>query len=1351
MEQLSTQLSNLTLTPSTDLTPEQQANLPSLLGLAAARIREFIKTEEPALSIIRAGEFCLSPTFGADLNLDTITLIYKTLKAGRDPVRVEYLGRCSEEALLRNIRTGNAVDLTRAIAYGSLAVYLLEKESRERGIAVSMFGRILRQLWHREQKDWQLDDAIYYFQKTVEIEPEGEANRALHFDDLAKALAKRFMRTHSDGDFEEARCAYKKALACGHDATPAFWSGLAQLLLERAKFEKPAVLESFDECIVVFKSAIESITAEFKGSVAYIYYQLGLTYTNRHHASKDEEDWKKAEESFDESMARLPPQSPNRLSISYDIGRLYSDMSERSGNLEDSKKAEKYFRTALESSPGNPTAMASLAEELRYRADCTGSFKDLEESIELIGKAVDVSSPTDTDLPFRLGRQSAAHADRFILLGNTADIDTAVSLLGKCLEAPTLKTKDRWEYQQKLSHYLLARHENSGAAEDIQNAELNINSALESEGLQPGNKATCLRVAGKIYYRKYKMDQDLKMLEAAIEKYEESIRLASETDATAYSTINDLGNALSDKFESSKSNSDLQAAGEAYSRALENLRISRSESARNNEAMLLNGIGNVQMRQFLAWSRTADLDAAISYYKKSLDATPDTNVRKATRTGTLVWALLQRWDVTKKIEDLEDAERRLGEVQVLPLHLSAKNKAYVENRMGMVDLVFFFHTQDVARLELAAGHFRNALAPGVLESADRISASNNLAKTLKHKADVTKSDTDIAAAVTQYTSLLQFMKASDPETGMVVTNIAELCSSIHEIKNTTLTGQIALSSALAAVKMEKVAPRRKIHTQMKAARLLFTLRGDAATACLLLKNAINELPGAILAGMTRGDQLRLIKDCAWLPSHAASFSIAAGDSPEESLKLFESSRSIIWDNLLNERSNMGILEDHHPELASHLKDLQTQLAKTSAKNIHADSDLESALMRQSHDQHQASIDYNALLAEIRTLPGFEDFLRVSLENSSLVHYAEAGPIIIVNSSEFRSDCFIIKREQVISVALPEMTFEACTTHGASFMVALSILESNPEEASHRFEEVLVWLWNAVAKPIMKELGYLDDKPQSEKERPRVWWMATGWITMLPIHAAGDHKRARETGELCSVLDLTISSYFNSLRSLKYVREIFKSAPGASSASNAPTSALLVNMPKTPNYSDLPHAAKEVSRVEEVLRSSHLNTRVMGKAARDEVLGEFKKSDIVHFACHGVADSNDPSLSMVVLQDWIKRPLNVRALLRLKGLKCKLVYLSACESAVGKERALREEGIHLSGGFQMAGVPHVVGTMWKIDDAFSSQVAESFYSGLKSGNGIKIEKSAESLRDVVVDARSRGVEALLWAAYIHSGP
>lgn len=82
--------------------------------------------------------------------------------------------------------------------------------------------------------------------------------------------------------------------------------------------------------------------------------------------------------------------------------------------------------------------------------------------------------------------------------------------------------------------------------------------------------------------------------------------------------------------------------------------------------------------------------------------------------------------------------------------------------MGIIYLRFFFHTEDVKYLEPAEKHFRNALAAGCRELAYIVSASNNLAISLKHRFDVTKNDVDINTAVAQFSSLLQKMRETIP-------------------------------------------------------------------------------------------------------------------------------------------------------------------------------------------------------------------------------------------------------------------------------------------------------------------------------------------------------------------------------------------------------------------------------------------------------------------------------------------------------------------------------------------------------------------------------------------------------------
>jgi Uncharacterized protein conserved in bacteria len=98
-----------------------------------------------------------------------------------------------------------------------------------------------------------------------------------------------------------------------------------------------------------------------------------------------------------------------------------------------------------------------------------------------------------------------------------------------------------------------------------------------------------------------------------------------------------------------------------------------------------------------------------------------------------------------------------------------------------------------------------------------------------------------------------------------------------------------------------------------------------------------------------------------------------------------------------------------------------------------------------------------------------------------------------------------------------------------------------------------------------------------------------------------------------------------------------------------------------------------------------------------------------------------------------------------------VYLSACESASNKSK-FRDEGLHLAGGFQMAGVPHVIASLWRVDDSLSVGMAEGFYKALGAmGMNFDPSQSAKALRWAILEQRARGVPSVLWAAYVHLGP
>ena len=114
-------------------------------------------------------------------------------------------------------------------------------------------------------------------------------------------------------------------------------------------------------------------------------------------------------------------------------------------------------------------------------------------------------------------------------------------------------------------------------------------------------------------------------------------------------------------------------------------------------------------------------------------------------------------------------------------------------------------------------------------------------------------------------------------------------------------------------------------------------------------------------------------------------------------------------------------------------------------------------------------------------------------------------------------------------------------------------------------------------------------------------------------------------------------------------------------------------------------------------------------------GELSQYRVVHFATHGIINSDHPELSGIVLSlvDENSQPQN--GFLRLYDLynlklSADLVVLSACQTALGKE--IRGEGlVGLTRGFMYAGAPRVIASLWQIDDRASAELMKRFYGAM----------------------------------------
>lgn len=144
--------------------------------------------------------------------------------------------------------------------------------------------------------------------------------------------------------------------------------------------------------------------------------------------------------------------------------------------------------------------------------------------------------------------------------------------------------------------------------------------------------------------------------------------------------------------------------------------------------------------------------------------------------------------------------------------------------------------------------------------------------------------------------------------------------------------------------------------------------------------------------------------------------------------------------------------------------------------------------------------------------------------------------------------------------------------------------------------------------------------------------------------------------------------------------------------------------------------------------------------------------MVHFATHGLLNSQHPELSGIVLSlvDQHGRPqdgfLGLHEVYNLH-LPADLIVLSSCQTALGKE--VRGEGlVGLVRGFMYAGAARVVASLWKVDDWATSELMKRFYQKMIA-EGLR---PAAALRSAQIEMWQQGRwhAPYYWAAFIIQG-
>ncbi|NUK01106.1 CHAT domain-containing protein [Streptomyces lunaelactis] len=962
--------------------------------------------------------------------------------------------------------------------------------------------------------------------------------------------------------------------------------------------------------------------------------------------------------------------------------------------------------------PNRAGYLHTLGEALQARHKDTGDRKPLAEAIAVFRQAVRIAHPDDPARAMYRAHLADTLLAQFRSTETTEHLNDAIEAHGLAVHPAHADNGDEAQGRLlcNLSILLRERFERTGEPGYLHEAITIGRRALEAAPKGDPTRASVLSNLGAALRNRFGATGKQDFLNEAVSLLREAERLTPREDPGRAANLSNLGAALGDRFVRTGAQDDLHEAIEHLREAVQT--ALPQPSAGSESGVFWANLSGFLRRRFERFGEPADLDESIDAAREGVNNTPVDHKNRALHLSTLAAALGYPATPTGR-----------------PSHLD--------------------ETVDICRLALRAappGHPLHTLCLSNLSDSLR----------LQHQSTGGESG-NLDEAVETARAAVQAASETDPHRVVYQYNLGR---ALHARAQETTDGEDvdAATKAYADASQNAVGtPAWRISAAAFAAELAQN-RGNTRYAAEILENAVHLLPDTVPRQLARADQQHALGNLTGLASDAAAFALAAHGQAgaARALGLLEQGRAVLLSQALDTRSDLTDLQQQHPELAARYIRLRDQLHASSASSPSNNTGPTAAAPAyEIHDRHQISAQFTAAIAEIRRLDDFHAF-HLPPDTEQLRKEAYRGPVVVYNVSHHRSDAILVQTEGITNIELPGLTVETAGEKLFQFHASLAAVrdprvgEDELDRAQHLLHDVLEWLWEAAAEPVLEKLKFRDASSEGAP-LPRIWWVPGGPFGLLPIHAAGRHRQ--KTGH--TVMDRVVSSYAPTIRSLGHARQgALPPAP--------PGKALIVAMPTTPGAPPLPYVRSEVENLKKRLPQHIVLTESPGTGgdhAPDaiptaaNVFSRLADCSIAHFACHAVSDAVDPSRSGLLLHDHQTTPMTIASLASVNLDQARLAYLSACRTALTADLRLVDEAIHLTSAFQLAGFRHVIGTLWEVNDRLAARVSDSFYSSLLSATGrIEDDRVATALHNTMRAQRNKYLETpSLWAAHIHVGP
>jgi hypothetical protein len=475
------------------------------------------------------------------------------------------------------------------------------------------------------------------------------------------------------------------------------------------------------------------------------------------------------------------------------------------------------------------------------------------------------------------------------------------------------------------------------------------------------------------------------------------------------------------------------------------------------------------------------------------------------------------------------------------------------------------------------------------------------------------------------------------------------------------TSHFSLASALHYLDLSFASEFDNVHDFIRITRGSLSRIWDASSMwasetpvrlCNMYTLLIDRLPLAAGFVLDTQSRLKTLKSTRHIGTDACVVAILA-KQPSQAIELLDRAHGIVWAQALHQRDPQ--MEGALPQLAAELEGhLRAIAAPTPAQLVDS-----SQLARHQDARHKRNTRIQAILREIRAMPGLERFM-LGATYATLLKAAHKHPVVVLVAGRGRAFALIISnatQDQPLALCL-ELTSDDVSAlrlsaeqaglrsradmRGCELGTRLRYQKTETDD-NHKPHRVLREIWRKIIQPVLRylhlevrasigrdltQLTHMKQKATG-RLRPRLHWCANGDFVFLPLHAAGVYSGPLANRECCS--DYVVSSYTPTVSAL------FRAQAQAPSVRSADVNMLLVgeDCAKNPALSKLWNVRKELSCIEEIATTKHFGHAVetiAREATVERVTKRIKTASFVHFACHGLQHRTNALESGFYLSD-----------------------------------------------------------------------------------------------------------------------